>query len=195
MPPQPEVFFPYPQVPTPILYFSLRTATDPRSLATSLREQIAAVNRGQPITDVQTMEARVASGSAPTRSVMLLISVFSATALILAVVGIYGVVAFLVAQRTQEISIRMALGATSSDIFGLVIGDGVKLAGVGILIGLVVSIVLTRLMTSRLFQTSATDPITFLGSAAMLAAVAALASYIPARRAMRVDPMVALRYE
>ena len=192
-PPQPEVFFPYPQLPAPMLYFSLRTSTDPRSLANSLREQVAAVNRGQPITDVQTMEERVASGSAPTRSIMLLITVFSATALILAVVGIYGVIAFLVAQRTQEISIRLALGATSSDILGLVIGNGLKLAGAGILIGLVASIAMTRLMASLLFQTSATDPITLLGCAGAFAAVAALASYLPARRAMRINPTDALR--
>ena len=194
-PPQPEVFFPYPQFPYPMLYLTLRTSMDPHTVASALRAQIAAVNHAQPVTDVQTMEERVASGSAPTRSMMLLVSVFSGTALILAIVGIYGVTAFLVAQRTQEIGIRMALGATNSDIFGLVIGDGLRLAGAGIVIGLAASFGLTRLMASLLFQTSAFDPITFAGSAIVFAAVAALACYIPARRAIRVDPMVALRYE
>src|ERR1700735_2469765 len=193
--PQPEVFFPYPQFPYPMLYLTLRTSMDPHTVASALRAQIAAVNHAQTVTDVQTMEERVASGSAPTRSMMLLVSVFSGTALILAIVGIYGVTAFLVAQRTQEIGIRMALGATSSDIFGLVIGDGLRLAGAGIVIGLAASFGLTRLMASLLFQTSAFDPITFAGSAIVFAAVAALACYIPARRAIRVDPMVALRYE
>jgi putative ABC transport system permease protein len=193
--PQPEVFFPYPQFPYPMLYLTVRTSMDPHTLVSALRAQIAAVNHAQPVTDVQTMEERVASGSAPTRSMMLLVSVFSGTALILAIVGIYGVTAFLVAQRTQEIGIRMALGATNSNIFGLVVGDGLRLAAAGIVIGLGASLALTHLMGSLLFQTSVFDPIAFAGSAIVFAAVAALACYIPARRAMRVDPMVALRYE
>jgi putative ABC transport system permease protein len=195
-PPQPEVFFPYPQFTYPALYFTLRTAgMNPHNVASALRAQIAAVNHDQPITDVQTMDERLAAASAPTRSMMLLIGVFSAMALILAVVGIYGVIAYSVAQRTQELAIRLALGASSSDIFGLVIGTGLKLALGGILIGLAASFVLTRLMASLLFQTSATDPITFAASAALFTGVAMLASYLPARRAMRVDPMVALRHE
>src|ERR1700733_1793537 len=192
-PPQPEVFFPYPQFPYPMLYLTLRTSMDPHTLASALREQVAAVNHSQPVTDVQTMEDRVASGSASTRSMMLLVGVFSATALILAIVGVYGLIAFLVAQRTQEIGIRMALGATNADIFRLVIGNGVKLAAVGIMIGLAASFALTHVMASLLFQTSPFDPITFTGSAVIFAAVAALASYIPARRAMRINPIHALR--
>jgi ABC-type antimicrobial peptide transport system permease subunit len=139
------------------------------------------------------MEERLESASAQSRSMMLLIGVFSATALILAVVGIYGVIAYSVAQRTQELGIRIALGASSSDIFRLVIGNGLKLAVAGILVGLAASFALTRLMASLLFQTSATDPITFAGSALVFAVVAALASYLPARRAMRINPTDALR--
>lgn len=139
------------------------------------------------------MEERLESGSAQTRSMMLLISVFSATALILALVGIYGLIAYSVAQRTQELGIRMALGASRGAVLGLVIGSGLKLASAGILIGMAASIALTRLMTSLLYQTSATDPVTFAGSAAVFAAVAALASYIPARRATRINPTDALR--
>jgi ABC-type antimicrobial peptide transport system permease subunit len=162
-------------------------------LASELRAQIAAVNRAQPITDVQTMEERLESAGAQTRSLMLLIGVFSATALILAVVGIYGVITYSVAQRTQELGIRIALGASSADIFRLVIGNGLRLAFTGILIGLVASFALTRLIASLLFQTSTTDPITFAGSAAVFAVVATLASYLPARRAMRINPTDAFR--
>ena len=192
-PTQPEVFFPYPQLASPMLYVSIRSSMDPHSLVSALRAQIVAVNRGQPISDVQTMEDRLESASAQTRSMMLLIGVFSATALILALVGIYGVIAYSVAQRTQELGIRIALGASSADIFRLVIGKGLRLAAAGTIIGLVASFALTRLMASLLFQTSATDPLTFAGSALVFAAVAALASYLPARRAMRINPTDALR--
>jgi putative ABC transport system permease protein len=192
-PPSPEVYFAFPQLPYPALYFTLRSTLDPHSLASTLRAQISSVNRAQPVTDVQTMDERLDSGSAPTRSMMLLIGVFSATALILAVVAIYGVIAYSVAQRTQELGIRMALGASNGDIFGLVIGNGLRLALGGILVGLVAAFALTRLMASLLFQTSATDPITFIGSAAIFAAVAVLASYVPARRATRISPTDALR--
>jgi putative ABC transport system permease protein len=192
-PTQPEVFFPYPQLASPMLYVSIRSSMDPHSLVSALRAQIVAVNRGQPISDVQTMEERLESASAQTRSMMLLIGVFSATALILALVGIYGVIAYSVAQRTQELGIRIALGASSADIFRLVIGNGLRLAVAGTVIGLVASFALTRLMASLLFQTSATDPLTFAGSALVFAVVAALASYLPARRAMRINPTDALR--
>ncbi len=192
-PTQPEVFFPYPQLASPMLYVSIRSSMDPHSLVSALRAEIVAVNRGQPISDVQTMEERLESASAQTRSMMLLIGVFSATALILALVGIYGVIAYSVAQRTQELGIRIALGASSADIFRLVIGNGLRLAVAGTVIGLVASFALTRLMASLLFQTSATDPVTFVGSALVFAVVAALASYLPARRAMRINPTDALR--
>ena len=160
-------------------------------MTSGLRAQIVAVNRGQPITDVQTMEERLETASAQTRSMMLLIGIFSATALILAVVGIYGVIAYSVAQRTQELGIGLRC-ASRTDIFKLVIGTGLKLAGSGIVVGLAGSFALTRLMASLLFQTSATDPMTFVGSAVLFAIVAALASYWPARRAMRINPTDAL---
>lgn len=192
-PPEPEVFFPFPQFPYPMLYLTLRTALDPGSLASALRAQITAVDRGQPVTDVQTMQERLESGSAQTRSMMLLIGVFSATALILAVVGIYGLIAYSIAQRTQELGVRMALGASTADIITLIVANGLRLAAAGILVGLAASLALTRLMTSVLFQTSATDPLTFAGCAVLFAAVVTLASYIPARRALRINPIDALR--
>jgi putative ABC transport system permease protein len=192
-PTQPEIFFPFPQLASPMLYLTIRTPLNPHGLAPELRAQIGAVNAGQPITDVQTMEERLESSSGQTWSMMFLIGAFSATALILAVVGIYGLIAYSVAQRSQELGIRMALGASGADIFRLVVGNGLKLALAGITIGLVLSFALTRLVASLLFQTSPTDPIAFAGSAIVFAAVAALASYLPARRAMRINPMDALR--
>jgi ABC-type antimicrobial peptide transport system permease subunit len=158
-----------------------------------VREQILAVHSGQPISDVQTMEERIESATTETRSMTLLIGVFSGTALILAVTGIYGVIAYSVAQRTQELGVRIALGASRAAILRLVIGDGLKLAMAGIAIGLVASFGITRLMTSLLYATSATDPVTFAGSAALFVAVAGLASYLPARRAMQINPNEALR--
>ncbi|HEY4837990.1 MAG TPA: ABC transporter permease [Candidatus Acidoferrales bacterium] len=191
--PQPEILLPYPQLPSATLYLSVRSSMDVRGLVSALRTQIAAINPSQPVNDIQSMEERLELSSAQTRSMMLLIGVFSATALILAVVGIYGVIAYSVAQRTQELGIRIALGAADADILRLVVGNGLKLAGVGILIGVVASLALTRLMASFLYKTSATDLLTFAGSAFVFALVAAVASYVPARRAMRINPTDALR--
>jgi putative ABC transport system permease protein len=190
---QAEIFLPYPQLPSATLYISVRTSLDEHSVASALRAQIASINPSQPLNDIQSMEERLESSSAQTRSMMLLIGVFSATALILAVVGIYGVIAYSVAQRTQELGIRIALGASDADILKLVVGNGLKLAGVGILIGVVASVALTRLMASFLYKTSATDLLTFAGSAFVFALVAAVASYLPARKAMRINPTDALR--
>jgi len=129
------------------------------------------------------------------RFLLLLVGLFAAAALALAAVGIYGVVAFSVTRRTQEIGIRMALGSRRSDVLRLVLGEGARMAALGVAIGVGASLAITRLMSSLLFGISATDPLTFVGVAALLSCVALLASYIPARRAMRVDPTIALRYE
>jgi ABC-type antimicrobial peptide transport system permease subunit len=129
------------------------------------------------------------------RFLLLLVGLFAAAALVLAVVGVYGVVPFSVARRTQEVGVRMALGAQRSEVLRLIVGEGARLAAFGVAIGIAASFVITRLMSSLLFGISASDPLTFLGLAMLLSLAALVASYIPARRAMRVDPMVALRYE
>ena len=189
----PEVMLPFPQLPWRWLNLSVRTAGDPRSLVAAIRRQVSTVDQDQPLTEVQTMQELIGSASAQPRFTMLLLGLFSATALILATVGIYGVIAYSVAQRTQELGIRMALGADESDVLKLVLGHGLGLTSMGIVIGLAGALALTRLMASLLYQTSATDPMAFVLSALLFTLVALLASYLPARRAVRIDPTDALR--
>jgi len=153
------------------------------------------VDKSQPLTDVQTMDDVLANLQAPRQFKMLLLGMFGLLALGLAVVGIYGVVAYGVTQRVQEIGIRMALGAARGDVLWLVAAQGLRLALTGVGMGIVVALALTRFMASLLFGVSPFDPLTFVGVVFLLTLVALAACYIPARRAMRVDPMVALRYE
>ncbi|HMJ06366.1 MAG TPA: ABC transporter permease [Chthoniobacterales bacterium] len=173
----------------------VRTAVDPSSLATAVRNQIWAIDKDQPVSDIRTMDEIVAEAVARQRFSMLLLGVFAVLALVLAAVGIYGVMSYTVAQRTREIGIRMALGAQRSDVLKMTIGQGLRLVLTGLTVGLIAALLLTRVMASLLFGVSATDPLTFAAIACILLAVALIASYIPALRAMRVDPMVALRYQ
>jgi predicted permease len=173
----------------------VRAAVDPLSLATSVRNAIWAVDKDQTVANIDSMEHIVAGAVARQRFSMLLLAIFAGVALVLAAVGIYGVMSYSVAQQTREIGIRMALGAQRSDVLRMTIKQGLKLVGLGLVIGLVAAFVLTRVMASLLFGISATDPLTFLTISLVLLAVAMLASYIPSLRAMRVDPMVALRYQ
>ena len=189
----PEVILPFPQLPWPLLNLSVRAEGDPHALLAAIRRQVSGVDRDQPLTNVLSMDEAVSSASAQPRFTMLLLGVFSATALILAMVGIYGVIAYSVAQRRQELGIRMALGADQGDVLKLVVGHGLRLTLTGIAIGLAGAVALTRLMSSLLFQTSPTDPLAFTLSALLFTAVALLASYLPARRATRIDPTDALR--
>ncbi len=191
----PEVVLPFPQMTTPYLSLSVRTVTNPNSFVSDVRRQLAAIDPDQPITEVKTMEAMVEELSAGRRFTLFLIGTLSASAFLLAVVGIYGVIAYSVAQRTPEMGIRMALGAARADIFRLVIGRGVALTGVGIAIGVAGSLALTRLISSLLFQTSAYDPVAYAVSAVLFLTAALAASYLPARRATHIDPSDALRSE
>ncbi len=165
------------------------------SLASAVRGQVAALNKDQAVFNVRTMEQAVAQSVAARRFSMLLLTVFAIVALALASLGIYGLMSYAVAQRTREIGVRMALGAQVSDVLKLVIGQGMKLALAGVALGLVASVALTRTMKNLLFGVSATDPVTFAAIALLLALVALLACWIPARRAAKVDPVVALRSE
>ena len=171
------------------------TDVEPLSLASAVRRTVWEIDKDQPVSNISTMEDVLSESVARQRFSMLLLGIFAALALVLAAVGIYGVMSYSVAQRTHEIGIRMALGAQKSDVLKLAVGHGLKLVLIGVAIGLVAAFVLTRVMASLLFGVSATDPVTFITISLVLISVALLASYIPARRATRVDPMIALRYE
>jgi putative ABC transport system permease protein len=174
----------------------VRTSSDdPATIAPALRSAIQEIDKDQPLYEVRTMNSLVADSIARQRFSMMLIALFAVLALTLAAVGIFGVMSFLVTQRTHEIGIRMALGAQDSDVLKMIVRQGMALTLAGIAIGLVAAFALTRVMSGLLYGVSATDPLTFIVVSALLAAVALLACYIPARRATRVDPMVALRYE
>jgi predicted permease len=173
----------------------VRTTVDPMSLANSVRNAVWAVDKDQPVSNIRSMDEIVSDAVARQRFSMLLLAIFAGVALVLAAVGIYGVMSYSVAQQTREIGIRMALGAQRSDVLRMTIKQGLKLVGLGLLIGLAAAFILTRVMATLLFGISATDPLTFLTISLVLLLVAMLASYIPSVRAMRVDPMVALRYQ
>jgi ABC-type antimicrobial peptide transport system permease subunit len=161
----------------------------------AIRSQISIIDKDQPVFDIMTMDQRLAKSVASNRFVMLLLGTFSVLALGLAAVGLYGAMSYLVTQRTQEIGLRMALGASRMDVFKLVVGKGMRLALIGIGIGLVASLALTRVMRSVLFEVTPTDALTFVIVSVVLLTVTLLACYIPARRATNVDPLTSLRYE
>ena len=193
--PGPEMFLPHLQNPSPRMAIVVRAATEPASLATALRSAVTALDRDQPVANIRTLEKIVSDSVAPRRLTMLLLGIFAALALVLAGVGLYGVISYSVTQRTHELGVRMALGAQPSEVLRLVIGHGMILTMIGVAIGLAGAFALTRFLSSLLFGVTARDPATFLAVALALASVALAACYIPARRATRVDPMVALRYE
>ncbi len=192
---QPELYKSYRQSPKRFMTLVARTSSDPAGMIGTVRRQVLAVDQDQPVFDIRTMEQRLSKSIAQNRFIMMLLGLFSVMALLLAAVGLYSVMAFTVTQRTHEIGIRMALGAQTSDVLKMIVRQGLLLTLVGVGIGLVGALLLTRVMANLLYGVSATDPVTFIGVVMLLAVVAMLASYIPARRATKVDPMVALRYE
>jgi putative ABC transport system permease protein len=165
------------------------------NLAPAVRQQIWAINPNLPIVDVMSMEQRLAESIASRRFQTLIFGIFAAVALVIAAVGIYGVISYAVSQRTHEIGVRMALGAQARDVLRMVIWRGLSLALIGVALGLAAALALTRVMKNLLFEVSATDPGTFALIALLLIGVALIASYIPARRATKVDPLRALRHE
>jgi ABC-type antimicrobial peptide transport system permease subunit len=183
------------QTPLSSMSFVVRTKIDPQTLAHSVQNEIHAANSTVPVFNVTTIEESIQSSQAPRRLAMLLLLAFSLAALLLATMGLYGVMSYLVAQRTNEIGIRMALGAEARDILTLILRYGTALIVAGTAAGFIASIALAQLMRSTLYGVKPLDPATFVGSVAIISSVALLACYIPARRAIRVDPMVALRYE
>jgi putative ABC transport system permease protein len=180
---------------TTFMRLAVRTGVPPSSLTSAVTEAIHRVDADEPVVGVQTMEAVVDESIAQNRLNMILLSAFAGLALLLASIGIYGVQAYAVRQRTREVGIRVAMGAQAAEVFRLIIGQGLRLAIIGIVIGLAASFALTRLMASQLYGLSATDPWTFIGVSIVLLTVALAACFIPARRATRIDPVVALRYE
>lgn len=194
---KPQIYLPYAQKPTiaSFVTFTLRTDPEPLSLAGAVEREITRLDKDLPVANIRSMEQIVATSLAQRRLIMLLLGGFAVIAVLLAAIGVYGVLSFSVAQRSHEFGIRMAVGAQLNDVLMLVLRNGMKLALVGIGIGLVAAVALTRLMAALLFGVTPTDAATFLIVSAGLLLVALFACYIPARRATKVDPLVALRYE
>jgi putative ABC transport system permease protein len=190
-----EIYVPYQQFAVPAMNIVVRTQTDPGSMTSAVLQQISRVDPDQPVFQVKTMDQYLGESMAQRRLSTVLLGVFAALALVLAAIGVYGVMSYLVGQRTREIGIRMALGAKQLDILKLVVGHGMWLAFLGIALGVAAALLLTRIMTNSLYGISASDPLTYIGISLLLAVVALLACLIPARRAIKVDPNIALRYE
>src|SRR5215207_7651689 len=191
----PEFYFAQAQMPTPTTNVVVRTAGDPRALAGAVRKEIQAADKNAPVHSVRTAEEYLSLSVASTQFNMTLLIAFAAVALLLTAVGLYGVVSFSVSQSTREIGVRMALGAQGHDVLRMVVRQGMSLTLVGVLVGLAASLAITRVMASLLYGISATDPFTFVGGSVLLTLVALVACLVPAQRATKVDPMVALRYE
>jgi putative ABC transport system permease protein len=193
--PTPELYLPNTQGLIAGMTLVVKTDSDPSAFANAVRAQVLALDGEQPVSHVQTLRQYVTEATAQTRSLMLLLLALAVLALMLVALGIYGVISYSVTQRTRELGIRMALGARAADVLRLVLGQGLKLTLLGLLIGLAGAAALTRLMTNLLYGVSANDPAAFIFVTLFLAAVAVLACYVPARRATKVDPMIALRHE
>ena len=192
---KPQVYLPFTQPTEPASFVMVRTSNDPELIVSSLRQEILSLDKSVPIFDIRTLEDRSADATSRTRFSALLLAIFSGLALVLAAIGIYGVMSYAVSGRIREIGVRMALGAQPRNVLALVMRDGILVTMAGVAMGLAGAFGATRVLGSQLYGVGTTDTLTFAGVSVLLAAVALAASYIPARRAMKVDPMVALRYE
>jgi putative ABC transport system permease protein len=190
-----EVYLPYLQQPTGNFRLVVRSGARPEGLTAAVRSEINGLDRDVPLSEIETMGSFVADSIATERVTMLLLGLFAGLAIVLSAVGIYGVVSYSVGQRTHEIGIRMALGAERRDVLWFVVGKGLALTAFGVGAGLIGALGLTRFLSSLLYGVLPTDPFIFGGVSLLLAGVALLASYLPARRAVKVEPVVALRYE
>jgi putative ABC transport system permease protein len=188
-------YFSFAQIPFGGMTIIMKGVGEPNQLIASARQQVKAVDPDQPIYNIRTMDEIRGESVAPQRLNLMLLSIFAGVALVLAIVGIYGVMSYAVTQRTHEIGIRMAIGAQPRDVFRMILGQGMFLTVIGLVIGLLGAFGLTRLMAAMLFAVKPTDPLTFAGVALLLAGVSLIACYIPGRRATKVDPVNSLRYE
>jgi len=193
--PRPMSYWPHPQLTYSAMTLTVRTAADPLALAPVVERAIQNIDKDQPVSDVRTMDQWIAKSLEQARFNALLLAVFAGVALLLASLGIYGVMSYAVSQRTSEIGVRLALGADEGAIVRLIVGNGIALAAAGLAIGVVLAVVLSRTMSALLYETSAWDPATFAAVVVTLGLVAILASYLPARRASHVTPVEALRYQ
>jgi putative ABC transport system permease protein len=190
-----EIYLPLEQVPWPSTTLIVNSRGDSQALVSGVRTKIAEIDPNLPVTNIASMDSIVAASVAQPRVLSQFVGVFAGFALLLAAIGIYGVMAYSVAARTQEMGIRMSLGAEPRDIVRLVVGQGMRLAFLGVAIGIAASLVLTRLISTLLFGVSTTDPVEFSLAATVIVTTALIACYLPARRATRVDPIVVLRFE
>ncbi|MEY2548094.1 MAG: hypothetical protein QOD64_676, partial [Verrucomicrobiota bacterium] len=192
----PEMYLAQPQMPLNVMSLVVRTnVSNPNALTNSIRKELAAMDPSIPLTSVKVFDEYISKSLARPRFNTLLLSIFAGTALVLTAIGIYGVLAYSVAQRTSEIGIRIALGAGKSSIFRLIVGQAMTLVGISLVVGLAGAFAATRLLNSLLFGVGASDPGTFAGIVVLVSIVAFIAAWLPARRATRVDPIIALRAE
>src|SRR5437868_3335542 len=191
----PTVYLPYSQNPLSTMNMIIHTSQEPGLLAAAARDEVRALDRSVPVSQVKTLSRMIDERLSPKRLLTYMLAGFAGIALLMASVGLYGVMSYMVVQRTREIGIRMAVGARAGDVSKLIVGRGLKLTMIGVTLGLIGAAVSTRALSYFLFGVTATDPLTFAGIAMLLSGIALAASYLPARRAARVDPMAALRHE